>query len=78
MALTVEQLAEIMIILESTAIKEELRAKQWRSEVGRSYLTPLAKEMREKAVLRCETNAAKMRGLVEAIKEELGHETDPA
>ena len=78
MALSVEQLAEIMVQLEVAAVQYKFFAQQWRAEAALDKLPPQEKEMREKGALRCDVEAAKCRGLIAAIEEELGHETDPA
>lgn len=74
MALSVEVLREIRDELNWRVIMLETEAENLREDLSAEYYTPEVKEMSRKAAAECDVEAAKVRGLIASVEEELGRE----
>lgn len=74
MALSVEVLAGIKLQLESRAALLEMEAANLRLEAECQTMPEESAEMRRRAAVWSEAEAAKVRGLIACIEEELGRE----
>lgn len=74
MALSVEVLQEIQYELIWRAITLETEAENLREDLNEDYLTEECKAMSRKAAAECDAEAARVRGLIACIEEELGRE----
>ena len=74
MALSVEVLAGIKLQLESRAALLEMEAANLREDAEYQTMPEESAEMRRRAAVWNEAEAAKVRGLIACIEEELGRE----
>jgi hypothetical protein len=74
MALSVEVLQEIQHELNWRVITLETEAENLREDLNEDYLTEECKAMSRNAAAGCDAEAAKVRGLIACIEEELGRE----
>jgi hypothetical protein len=74
MALSVEVLAGIKLQLESRAALLEMEAANLREDAEYITMPEENAEMRRRAAVWNEAEAAKVRGMIACIEEELGHE----